>query len=181
MTSASFCATACAKAPSGVISGVSDGLIDYKTRGVPAEMKKNANANNTSNTRKTDYSYLKSKRLNLPDIIFTKTLKTTSSQGDLDDYKDYLIKSSLDDGLVIEVVVNSLYIDIKKPERGIWELGSKIRIDADILRKVLSINFEKYLKESEKYFFILKGIDFINGEKGTETKLYISLSDLHRI
>lgn len=160
---------------------VSDSNIDYKTLGVPAEMKKNANANNTSNTIKTEYSYLKSKRLNLPDIIFTRTLKTTSSQGDLNDYKDYLIKSSLDDGLVIEVIVNSLYIDIKKPERGTWELGSRIRIDADILRKVLSINFAKYLKENDKYFFILKGIDFINGEKGTETKLYISLSDLHRI
>lgn len=163
-----------------ILEGASTGLIDFKTIGVPAELKKNSSAKNISNSKKTDFSHLKSKRLNLPDIVFTRTLKTTSEQQDLGDYKDYLIKSSLDDGLVIEANVNSLFIDIKKPEKGIWEIGSEIKIEARVLKEVLKIDFQKYLLASKEYFFILKGTDCSSSEKGIQVKLYISLSDLHR-
>jgi hypothetical protein len=120
----------------------------------------------------------KKNKVDLPEVIFRKTLKTSSNAIDLKEYANLLLRESFNDGIRVECEVVSMFIDINNPLLGTWELGGKIAIENDILRNELKGEFDIYLQNDNKYHFVVKEINTVNANK---VKLVLGLSDLLKI
>ena len=154
-------------------------IIDFKQVGQEAQWGTAQSSNNA--TIKSINSFgirnLRTQAItDLPELIFNKTLTTSSTTGDIKEYTNMLIRESLNDGIVIVCKVINMFIDWKNPSRGIWQLGSRIAINNALLINLLKAEFTLYLRDNDKYFFIIKAIQSDN----KETKLILGLSDLIR-
>lgn len=151
--------------------------IDFRDYGQQAVFRDNKQANKQmASLNIYGIKNITNPQIDLPAIIFNKTLSVDSNNSDLNDYANMLIKNSLDEGISIDCEVNSMFIDVTNPQKGIWQLGGKITIENDLLNKFLEDDFGNYLKNS-KNFFVIKAIQ----TTGTSAvKLILGLNDLIR-
>ncbi len=132
----------------------------------------------TKNIRSLGFNKINErKNFILPEILFTKKIKNNSSDDDSADYAIALLRDSVFNGLQLQVKVNSLFTDTFN-SKYCWTLGKKIDIENDLIKTYLKNKFDIYLKNNDKYYFVISGIEYSYSEEGISCILTLIPNDL---
>ena len=132
----------------------------------------------TKNIRSLGFNKINErKNFILPEILFTKKIKNNSTDDDSSDYAIALLRDSVFNGLQLQVQVNSLFTDTFN-SKYCWTLGKKIDIENDLIKTYLKNKFDIYLKNNDKYYFVINGVEYSYSEEGMKCTLTLSPNDL---
>jgi len=117
-------------------------------------------------------------RVDLPRKVLRKRMSSSSNAIDSKEYSELLLREAFNEAVRIECTMSSFFIDLKNKQKGIWELGGRVKIENSELFNLLKDEFSLYLQNDDKYHFVIKQIAT---DKDYNVKIVLGLSDLIKI